>query len=185
LYVRVYDAVGVAPPEMVIAKMTVQPILHAAGIELDWRECGRSASTSEGPTCEQLIDRAVVVMRIAATGLHPNESALGYSLIDPSHHRGTLVTIFANRVERMAARAHVDAGTLLGRTMAHEIGHVLLGTSQHSSTGLMRGHWYDHELQRNLAADWVLSPDEALRMRRGLILRSTTHELADGVVASR
>jgi hypothetical protein len=35
----------------------------------------------------------------------------------------------------------VSKGQILGHAVAHEIGHLLMGTNSHSSRGLMRGNW--------------------------------------------
>jgi hypothetical protein len=93
---------------------------------------------------------------------------LGESLIDVSERRGTLATVYGNRIEATAALASSDAGVLLGRTMAHEIGHLLLGTRSHSRRGLMRALWTDDELRRDERRDWTLSHAEGAAMRRRL-----------------
>jgi hypothetical protein len=63
---------------------------------------------------------------------------LAESLIDTRTGRGTLATIYADRVDAAALAARTNRVQALGRVMAHEIGHLLLGTPEHSSAGLMR-----------------------------------------------
>ena len=41
----------------------------------------------------------------------------------------------------------VSKGQILGHAVAHEIGHLLMGTNSHSSRGLMRGNWNVDELR--------------------------------------
>ena len=55
---------------------------------------------------------------------------------------GVLATIFVDSVELIASLSEIDATLLLGRAIAHELGHLLLGTNAHSVRGLMRagGH---------------------------------------------
>ena len=60
---------------------------------------------------------------------------------------------------------------LLGRAIAHEIGHLLLDTNQHASTGLMRATWSRSELRRDKPADWHFLGDEADTMRTALATR--------------
>ena len=98
--------------------------------------------------------------------------SLGYSLVDVRYRAGSLATIFADRVESMATAAAFDPGVLLGRTIAHELAHLLIGTTEHSVHGLMRARWDARELERDRQRDWVLSRDEAARMRRGLTARA-------------
>jgi hypothetical protein len=80
--------------------------------------------------------------------------------------------VFADRVQAMAALAGVDAGELLGRVMAHEIAHLLIGTHDHSPRGLMRGEWRASELARQRPADWVLSRADGMKIRQALWRRS-------------
>jgi hypothetical protein len=61
--------------------------------------------------------------------------------VDPQTRRGSLATLYVNRVFDLAAACGVDGGTLLGRAMAHELAHLLLGSPRHSSTWLMGPHW--------------------------------------------
>jgi hypothetical protein len=49
--------------------------------------------------------------------------------------------------------------------MAHEIGHLLLGSTAHSATGLMREVWTDEELQRNRPEDWVFAEPQRNLLR--------------------
>jgi hypothetical protein len=71
-----------------------------------------------------------------------------------------LATVYADRVKSVAKRTGANAGRLIGRAMAHEIGHLLLGTSHHSVAGLMRARWSDGEVQRDLEPDWALSSQD-------------------------
>jgi hypothetical protein len=186
LPVRTYDAYGVAPRDMAAAHATVQILMKEAGIDIGWRDCpSQERWTSSDASCNEAVGTTEVLVRIASGASRSNDGALGYSLIDSSQHTGSLVTILADRIEATVARTHVDAGTLLGRVIAHEIGHILIGTTRHSSRGLMRARWLDDELQRNLAVDWTLAPDDALRLRRGFLTRVKTLYAADAVVAER
>jgi hypothetical protein len=62
--------------------------------------------------------------------------ALGFSL--PHARRGTQVWIFYDRVEKLSESVHAPLYIVLGHSIAHEIGHMLLGSSEHSSAGLMQ-----------------------------------------------
>jgi hypothetical protein len=104
----------------------------------------------------------------------PPTVALGYSLIDIARGTGTLATIFADRVDRLSRALDVDRGTLFGRTVAHEIGHLLLGRQNHSELGLMRGTWTRHTLIENHREDWSFTREEASDMRLALQARSAS-----------
>ena len=60
----------------------------------------------------------------------------------------------------------MDEGELLGRAIAHEIGHMLIGTPAHARVGLMRAVWVD---AASCAAvrplDWMFSGREGAELR--------------------
>jgi hypothetical protein len=79
--------------------------------------------------------------------------------------RGVLATVFLDLVEPVARRNGADVNEVLGRAIAHEIGHLLLGTSSHSAAGLMRAIWTDRELGRNDPRDWLFGTGEGALLR--------------------
>ena len=163
LVVRIYDNVGVTAGEMAQAHEAAGVILRDAGLQAAWRDCLAGCSDPLG-SCE-------VLVRIVAAPRGIVARSLGSALIDLQQGTGALATVYADRINLVASRTGVDAGTLLGRAVAHEIGHLLLGTTRHSAGGLMRAHWSDHELQRGLEADWTFAPDDVARINRGLDTR--------------
>jgi len=64
---------------------------------------------------------------------------LGYALLFA--HTGAHVLIFYDRVETLAHIANEATYLVLGHAIAHEIGHVLLGSFEHASGGLMQARW--------------------------------------------
>ena len=68
---------------------------------------------------------------------------------------GSSASIFYDVVRDCAAQQREDLDQLLGAAIAHELGHLLLGTNSHSTTGLMSAFWSRKELfvvqQRGLA----------------------------------
>jgi hypothetical protein len=98
--------------------------------------------------------------------------ALGSSLIDVDTHAGVLITVDPARTAAIATQARIDPALVLGRAIAHELGHMLLGTSRHAETGLMRALWSQRELRDNNPSDWQFSPVEAGAMRHGLSVRT-------------
>ena len=87
----------------------------------------------------------------------------GYGV--PNHH----LEQARAAVERiMTTEAGMDEGELLGRVIAHEIAHLLLGTNSHSDRGLMRGGWKASELARQPKSEWGLSRSEGIAIRRAL-----------------
>ena len=106
---------------------------------------------------------------------------LGYALVDGEAQTGTLATIFADRVTAAAARFQVERTMLLGRTLAHELGHLLLGTVSHTRRGLMRAWWTDVDLRRVRGKDWQFSDGETRHLNAALALRARGEPTNGGV----
>ena len=81
--------------------------------------------------------------------------------------KGVLATIYIDRVNWMAEQAGVDAGALLGRAIAHELGHLLMATGAHGSNGLMRPVWSQSEIRRRQIDDWISGRERSPRSKRG------------------
>lgn len=152
LNVRVYDNAGVPKAALRAALAIAVQTLRPADVEVTWVSC----STSSGGRCTVPLDRGELMVRLVRSDLAtaPGDDALGTALIDPKSGTGVLATVYADRVERLAQRSEGDFGTLLGRAMAHEIGHLLMGRSAHALHGLMRPRWTRAEIVRNARSDW-------------------------------
>ena len=159
--VRMYDTPGIPADTVAAARATAGQILRNANIDLRWRDC----------PCERMVGPVELVMRLAVSTPESEPGSLGFSYVDVQKRAGTLGTVFTDRVHALAQAARADEGELLGRAMAHEIGHLLLGTHDHARTGLMRGQWTSIELAKNQATDWMLTSDDSARIRKALNIR--------------
>jgi hypothetical protein len=159
--VRVYDMHGVAPETVATARAAAERILKAADVTVRWAECpcGRPAGPVE------------LMVRLADATPQSEPASLGFSYVDTDRKLGTLATVFPDRVHTLAAAARVDEGELLGRAMAHEIGHLIIGTRDHASAGLMRGRWTSIELAKNRPVDWEFSRSDGADFRQALVRR--------------
>jgi len=177
LTVRLYDTAAVPAGDLAAAQAVSTAIFAAAGVTLTWLNCATAAPQG---ACAEIPEPSTVIVRVVPQE-SPIENALGDSMIDAASHKGTLATLFAANIRAMAARTGTRLGLLLGRAMAHEIDHVLLGSTTHSAAGLMRAHWYDDELVNEKASDWVLAADDAKVMLLAADARShgTTPTVSD------
>jgi hypothetical protein len=168
--IRIYNYAGVPPAEMAAARANADRVFQEAGLSLQWVNC-RVPNGVEGEACTaQLHDSGEFVLRLqtAATTRMPSHVALGSSLLDGHTGGGVLITIDPHLVGAIAAQAGAEPATVLGRAIAHEVGHLLIGTPTHASHGLMRALWSQTELRRNRPADWQFSADQVAIMKRAL-----------------
>jgi hypothetical protein len=95
-----------------------------------------------------------------------------------------LVYVFYERVRQLAKRqlfeqtegivsTHATVVQILGETMAHELGHILLNLSSHSKTGIMRGDWDLKDLSDVAYGYLLFTQQQAELIRRDVIRRSS------------
>lgn len=155
------------------ARRTAGAILDRAGIQVVWLECGLPDDPADADECSQVPRWNELVVRIVSAGAvdgRPGVETLGSALVDMDAGAGSLATVYANRVRVMAQRAGVEVAELLGRAMAHEVGHLLLGTNGHAEHGLMRASWSSVDL-RGHRAQWFFNGKEGAAMRSGIASR--------------
>ena len=180
--VRVYDTTVMSAADQTVALRAATGVLAAAGIDMTWLVCGISDESANPEACRTRLTRdelVVRLVRLAGTPSARGQLSLGYSLLDMSAGSGTLATVYVDRVEWLVSQArnaqpptpnaqgdHVKQ--LLGFALAHEVGHLLLGTNAHAAAGLMRAVWSRSDLQRNNPADWLFTAADSLAMSRAL-----------------
>jgi hypothetical protein len=179
LTVRVYDNANVPKGALRAALDTAAQTLRPADVEVAWVTC----SVSSGGRCTVPLGRGELMVRLvrsvkSAPGT--DDESLGTALVDPATGSGVLATVYVDRVEMLAHGTDSDLGMLLGRAMAHEIGHLLMGRSAHARHGLMRPRWTRAEITRNVSGDWGFEAQDvrAIRARRGYAVAADLVESA-------
>jgi hypothetical protein len=169
--VRVYDSSSGHGRARATAIRTAASILSDAGLAIDWTDCTRASRVGACNGLRGPNDLVVRIMPVAVSGSpglkirDQSKAPLGFSVVDPVVGAGAIAMVFLDRVLVLSQRTGTDAGRLLGRAIAHEIGHLLLGTTAHSRSGLMREIWTDEEIVRNTPEDWVFTERVPLNPR--------------------
>ena len=163
--VRVVDFTGKPISHVKAALDEAGRLISGAAVRVDWTIC--DLAVLSGP-CASLMAPGERVVRIVALPARviAGRVRLGYAVLDPTAHTGVLATVYLDPIVKLTSEGPVDEITLLGRAIAHELGHLLLGTNAHSDRGLMRAVWTLDEVRRNRESDWTFSELEAATMRR-------------------
>jgi len=167
IVVRTYDA-SEAAGDLTLAQAAATAILEDAGIAVTWVRCDAVSVRRDGDPCVAPLAANELAIRFVNVPAHfagQDLVTLGDSLVDTRLRAGSLATIYVNRVAALADCCRIDARTLLGRAVAHEIGHLLLGTSAHAPSGLMRAAWPQHALRRERPETWTFTVDDAQAIR--------------------
>ena len=184
--IRVYDLAGVSPHALSQATEEAARILASAGVQAVWQP--GPADASEAHECDlearphatlsQRPDfRDHLILRLVRN--FPERSlpgALGYSL--PDARFGVHATVFYDRVEWVSRTGDVSLSTMLGHAIAHEIGHVLLGTTDHSPLGIMKARWGKADYRQAGMGLMAFTPNErdAIRKRAALQFSARVRE---------
>jgi hypothetical protein len=186
LCIRIDDAARVSPGTLARGIEVAGRVLLAAGVPTEWQT--NPADSSKDPKTRtpkpavlapaNSAGRNCLILSVTrGVSRHAYPTALGFAL--PYTQTAPDVTIFYDRIERLESRAvsaNATAPQILGCAMAHEIGHVLLGSTQHSSGGIMKGPWSQVEFER-LAKGWLgFSTPQSEVMRESAFRRATLQQ---------
>ena len=153
--VRIYEVDAMGSELKSVALDTAAKTLSAAAITVGWRDCPR-APLDDAPGACQTPALGEFVLRIVRSTLHHEDDGLplGDTFVDKGTRSAVLATVYVDRVNRVAAATDTDPAALLGYAIAHEIGHLLMASTDHSRSGLMRPVWRAAELRARRSADW-------------------------------
>jgi hypothetical protein len=183
LVLRVYNVFGLSTPDLATAHATVRDVFDQAGIQIVWRNC---LSTGADPCAERLAGNEIVVRLMHSpygARVSTADLTLGYSSVQRDLRRGSFTTVYPDRVDTIAQRFGRDHGLLLGRAIAHELGHLLFGTTTHAASGLMRARWSGRPMAAPAPEDWLFSASEGRQLRDAARVRSAMPEPADRLAA--
>jgi len=132
---RVYNMAKVRPTVLSGALIEASEIFRRIGVEIDWVDGSSRQRLGSSELYLRIIPRLFPNTRFPFGPSH-----LGYAAT--SEEGGVLATIFFHRVEELTRGA--DPSFALAYAIAHELGHLLLGTGRanggsHSASGLTRG----------------------------------------------
>ena len=144
-------------------------IWRVAGFTLGWRVSNGPSGASEPSTVHVILDdeRGRVIQQ---------DQALGWIMFDPSGVPEPLVHLSHRNVTQMvdaidsyrnrpSSYKELLVARALGRALAHELGHFLMASKNHSPSGLMKGRRLSDELFSPIRTGFQLNDAE-----RGLVV---------------
>jgi hypothetical protein len=130
------------------AQDDVVRIFADAGLAVRWTETSKAFTVTIVPHVLGYSRAASPVMGVARRGAG-----------------GPSVQVFFKQVQHFAGTYRIDLSTTLAHVIAHEVGHLLLPGTPHSSTGLMRTGW-DNAFARDVVKGLLTFTEaEASRIR--------------------
>jgi hypothetical protein len=165
LRVSVFDDARVGATMLRKAERQASRVFRRANIDVIWLQCPQdnSQQTSFG-RCAEVSYPARLHLRVVVRSHGTKKSMLGMSF-QSDDGKGCYADLFQERTLELQVESHVGAAIILGHAMAHELGHLLLGTSSHSRDGLMREHWEPGALAQASKGNLLFSSEQSTRMR--------------------
>ena len=179
---RVYNYARVPAPILVSTEGEVKKIFRRAGVETEWLACRLSAAETRTPACERPLTTSDLILKLLppsmAETIAAHDDTFGIALtVDGEPARDAL--IFYQRALDLARTGYVHEQEILAAAMAHEIGHLLLGSNSHSPTGIMRAKWNRDELELARLGRLLFTPEQSALIRAEV--RARTGQAASAV----
>ena len=162
--VRVTNYTEATPAIVSKAEREAGRILGEAGLNMVWIDCPLK-QTAASPTdpCQQPLEPADIVLRVlpdhARNGVQ--DSAFGIAVLP------VLASVYYEHAVSLARMdgAEFETPIILGFVMAHEIGHLMLGSNSHSDTGIMLGQWERKQVKQIMKGDLHFTAQQSKAIR--------------------
>ena len=170
--VRLYDYAHVRPVTLAKAQDVAAEIFRKAGVEVVWVNC--AIEEEQSTACSEVQPGWNLVLRImrrtkGARGAFRSNTT-GYAV--RSESGGKFATVFYDQVIRASEERSLPEACVLGHAAAHELGHLLLPTGDHTPRGLMRARLGRQEWERAGMGRLTFSPGQSEQLQAGVMARS-------------
>jgi hypothetical protein len=184
--IRIRDYAHANPLVRQHAEQVAGEILQKAGVATRWIDCpigssGTGACSSPVSTLDFFVN---LLPHSMSDRLHQPGGVMGSAIEGSGNEFGYIASVFYDVARERAAERQVDFGELLGDAIAHELGHLLLGTNSHSGWGLMSAFWSGNQLRRASQGLLAFSDREAERIQAALSARALVATAREEVTES-
>ena len=173
--IRVHDYAEVKSGVLLQAERSAGNILRKSGIESNWVVCRVGETPSADAACTRSMTPLDFVLNLLPRSMAQRsnfqDEVFGVAVESAEKGFGFYASIFYDHVKDCAAHEHLDLAPLLGHVIAHELGHLLLGTRSHTVHGLMPASWTNKHLQAAERRALTFSAPEAQRLQIAMMTR--------------
>ena len=172
--ISVHDYADVPTQLLAAAEDQAREIFRHAGLETVWLNCSPKLEKVEPGSC-YFSDATHMTLKISPHAMNAKVrdriEVLGTAYPDEKG-AGYFAYVFYDRIQELAQRRRLGHA-LLADVMAHEIGHLLLGSTSHSPSGIMCGHWNYEQLRNVSEGAMAFVPAQSRIMRDRLRVRQS------------
>jgi len=181
--VRVYNYANVSSRVLSDSEEEASRIFMASGVDTTWVDClapqihVQSAPADQAGKvnvdCAGPVTEATAVLRILPRST-PANRAFRDTMFGFATGRD-MASVFYEHVKDLAWGADKDGNEIpliLGNVIAHEVGHLLLGTNSHSPAGIMCANWDQEYVRQALRGHQLFSREQSAVMRATVARRN-------------
>jgi hypothetical protein len=162
--VQIYNYSLASPTVLVEAEREAGRILGMAGLRAVWLECPVGPFTT-GPQghCEKAPGATDLRLRVLGAPLTNEfqDTVFGFAV------HPVLASVYYEYAARRAKSddADFEAPIILGCAIAHELGHLLLGTNSHSDAGIMQPRWESNQFRQLMIGNLIFTTEQSKLMQ--------------------
>jgi hypothetical protein len=174
--ISVHDYANVPTPLLAAAEDQAREIFRRAGLATVWLDCSPKLEREKlEPGSCYFSDTTHLTLKISPHAMNAKVrdriEVLGTAYPDEKG-AGYFAYVFYDRIQELAQRRRLGHA-LLADVMAHEIGHLLLGSTSHSPSGIMCAHWNYEQLRNVSEGAMAFVPAQSRIMRDRLHVRQS------------
>lgn len=163
LTVHVYNYARIPAHTLARTEKQVANYFLRAGIQLRWVDCTPSFKTGSSPQPYPWDpDPSDLVLKIVPRF---DAKAEGFRDAVVGLAAASQVIIINERTEEIVRSGEATYPLVLGITIAHELGHALLGPNSHSESGIMRPRFLGADFRKAQSKTPAFTPEQAEQMR--------------------
>ena len=158
--IRVNNYTQATPAMLAGAEREAGRILGKAGLQTVWLDCpaGHSTADPQDP-CGEPLEATDIALRVLSESSQNKfrDTAFGFAVVP------VLASVYYDYVAHLARsdNAEFEIPIILGCVIAHEVGHLLLGSNSHSGSGIMQGHWERGQIRQAVTGTLLFTPEQA------------------------
>ena len=162
--ILVYNYAEVSPRTLTGAEREADRILNRAGVRAVWFDCsGKQPTIDVESVCKSGWGTRNLALRLLSRHATNKfqDFTFGFAVIPG------LASVYYGDAALLADRDEIrpQLPILLGCLIVHEVGHLLLNSSNHSATGIMQARWERKQIRQSLTGVMLFTPQQATLMR--------------------
>ena len=184
--VQIYNYSEASPGMLAAAEHEAGRILGEAGLRVIWLECPIvPVPVQPQASCGKAFSATDLRLRVLATPVRNTfqDSFFGFTI------HPVVASVYYEYAMRRAKTddADFETPTILGCVIAHELGHLLLGSNGHSGNGIMQPRWERNQFRQLMMGTLFFTTEQSGIMREAARTRSDVQSVnfkKQGVIVS-